>query len=94
MPDQINQLVPVLSALFERMGASPIKLDVCLSDPEEVSRLKEQISCLEGALVMYEEKCSRIEQLYTRESAINNRLLDYIRDNGLTVPKSIFRVES
>lgn len=94
MSDSLSSLLPSLVDALTKLGSSPIKLDVSLSDPEEVSRLKEQISSLEAALLMYETKCTRIERLYTHESAINNRLLDYIRDNGLTVPKSIFRVES
>lgn len=94
MLDRDALLVPVLSSLLERIGTSPIRLDVCLSDPDEIARLKEQISTLELYLRLCQEKCDRVENLYAHESAVNNRLLDFIRDNGLTVPKSLFRVES
>lgn len=87
-------LLPGLSDQLDKLGSSLIKLDVYLLDPAEVERLKQENLTLLAAYNHSQEKLSHAERMYAHESALNNRLLDYIRDHGLIVPKTIFRVES
>lgn len=90
----LSALLPSLSVLLDKLGSSPIKLDVSLLDPAVIERLKQENLTLQAAYNHTQEKLYQVERLYAHESALNNRLLDYMNEHGLTVPKSLFRVES
>lgn len=76
---------------LERVGSGPIQLSVSLTDSSEVAALQEQVEALKAEVSRERAVRDRAELLYSNECTLNNRLIDFCRENGLVVPQYMFR---
>lgn len=85
-----EQLLSLLSeALTAGKGAIP--LSISLKEDEEVQRLKEQVSTLTAQLNGKQAELDRAEYLFRCESILNNKLVDLIRENGISLGPEFFQ---
>lgn len=85
--DQISSLLnSLLSA-----GKGSIPLSISLKEDEEVQMLRQQVSALEEQLNAKQVELDRTEYLFKCESILNNKLVDLIRDNGISLGSDFFK---
>lgn len=87
---EFSSLIPALSALLERVGSSPLNLNVSVCDAEEVKALKDKAADLESRLEALTKQYNHVEYLYRCEVLINTQLTDLCRDNGIPVRPALF----
>ena len=80
-----------MSELVELLSSGSLKVSVVLTPSEDVIALQERVRALEAQISTYKERAVRAEHLYASECIISSRLLDFCRDSGVSVPKSLFR---
>lgn len=80
-----------LSEFLELLSGGSLKVSVILTPSEEVIALQERVRVLEVQISMYKERAVRAEHLYACVCIISFCLLDFCRDSGVSVPKSLFR---
>ena len=80
-----------LSGLLEVLQAAHIKLDVSLTQSDEVQALRLRIASLEASLEAEKAIRVRAENLFAAESYLNNQLIDLCRDAGVAVPDYFFK---
>ena len=81
----------VLDKLLSRVGEGSINVSVALTDSQEVTALKEANKALQARLDALQADFNRCEFRYRCECVINMRLTDLCREQGVTVPSSLFQ---
>lgn len=90
-PSDLTELLPALAKLLDQVGSGPLQLSVSLSDSDEIKTLQAQVETLEHALQLEKAVRVRAESLFANESILNNRLLDFCREQNVPVPAYFFK---
>lgn len=88
---KFTSLVPALSKVLDRVGEGRLELSVSVCDTVEVQVLKNRVRLLESELEVEKAIRIRAENLFADESYLNNLLIDLCREQGVEVPKYMFR---
>lgn len=68
----------------------PITLHIVLTPSDEVTELRAKISDLEIKNLELTQQLKRAESNLIWEYQVNQKIVDYCKDNGLTLPKHFF----
>lgn len=68
----------------------PITLHVVLTPSDEVTSLRDKISTLEVENLRLTKELKRCENNLMFEYQVNQKIVDYCREHGLTLPKHFF----
>lgn len=90
-PQGLRRSESDLSGLLEVLQQAHIKLDVSLTQSDEVQALRLRIASLEASLEAEKAIRVRAENLFAAESYLNNQLIDLCRDAGVAVPDYYFK---
>lgn len=86
----VEQLSSLLSDILTA-GKGAIPLSISLKEDEEVQRLREQVSALAAQLNAKQTELDRVEYLFRCESVLNNKLVDIVRENGISLGPEFFQ---
>lgn len=88
--DLLKSLLSSLSVLTERAGERGLTLNVSLCDAQEVVDLKQRVSDLEAEREQLVKRVNAAEFQARCDSIICLRVVDFARDNGLRIPRSLY----
>lgn len=55
-----------------------------------VQQFREQVIALQAQIDLLQSQVHRVEYLYSCESVINNRLIDWCKEQGINPPRSLY----